>query len=71
MDLAEHLVLFFQRLRASVEANRCHCHEDCLIPGRPRRADCLGEHRSGCANCSCFGLVGDEVWSLLKRERRC
>jgi len=47
----------------------CPCHEDCLKPGNPRRTDCKGEDRSGCANCTCFGLVHSPEWAVLCRER--
>ena len=47
----------------------CPCHDDCLKPGHTRRVDCKGEHRCGCRNCVCFGLVSDTNWKKLTQER--
>lgn len=63
---------FMERLfpRTIFPRTICACHEDCLKPGNPRRPDCRGENRSGCANCRCFGLTSEQDWKTLAKERQ-
>ncbi len=53
----------------AIGAKQCACHQNCLIPGHPRRAGCDGEDPAGCRNCNCFGLVSVPVWRRLAKER--
>lgn len=70
VTLAEFILEIAEAFSGNLpKGNVCPCHEDCLKPGNPRRANCTGEDPSGCRNCRCFGLCSVDDWEKLSKER--